>query len=199
MTLSTERTRTLDESRACLAGNAASDLFPPDRDAASALMGRTPVQFRRHFGQLPGPAIDRILWRECHLFGGELYLRLSETASGHIYNLRAPRAYRQARTTFSATRAVSSEIGQRRKIRPEGQSGFVRFDTFRGGGRNGEKGAYDIDVVDEVTQFQEFAAVPRITGYFMVPVFEALVGAFPFRVLGFHADNGSDTPTIVAR
>ena len=47
-------------------------------------------------------------------------------------------------------------------------------------------------MVDEVTQFQQLAAVPRITEHFMVPVLEALAGAFPFRVLGFHADNGSE-------
>ena len=56
----------------------------------------------------------------------------------------------------------------------------------------GEKGAYVINMVDEVTQFQQLAAVPRITEHFMVPVLEALAGAFPFRVLGFHADNGSE-------
>ena len=56
----------------------------------------------------------------------------------------------------------------------------------------GEKGVYVINMVDEVTQFQQLAAVPRITEHFMVPVLEALVGAFPFRVLGFHADNGSE-------
>ena len=49
-----------------------------------------------------------------------------------------------------------------------------------------------INMVDEVTQFQQLAAVPRITEHFMVPVLAALAGAFPFRVLGFHADNGSE-------
>ncbi len=47
-------------------------------------------------------------------------------------------------------------------------------------------------MVDEVTQYQQLVAVPRITEYFLVPVLEALVTAFPFRVLGFHADNGSE-------
>ena len=47
-------------------------------------------------------------------------------------------------------------------------------------------------MVDEVAQFQQVAAVPRITEHYMVPVLEALVSAFPFRVLAFHADNGSE-------
>ena len=67
-----------------------------------------------------------------------------------------------------------------------------RVDTVHSGDRDGEKGAYVINMVDEVTQYQQLAAVPRITEHFMVPVLEALVGAFPFRVLGFHADNGSE-------
>ena len=47
-------------------------------------------------------------------------------------------------------------------------------------------------MVDEVTQYQQLAAVPQVSEHFMVPVLEALVGAFPFRVLGFHAVNGSE-------
>ena len=53
-------------------------------------------------------------------------------------------------------------------------------------------GVYVINMVDEVTQFQQLAVVPRITEHFMVPVLAALAGAFPFRILGFHADNGSE-------
>ena len=49
-----------------------------------------------------------------------------------------------------------------------------------------------INMVDEVTQFQQLAAVPRITEYFLVPVLGALITAFPFRVLAFHADNGTE-------
>ena len=47
-------------------------------------------------------------------------------------------------------------------------------------------------MVDEVTQYQQLASVRRITEQYMVPVLEALVCAFPFRVLGFHSDNGSE-------
>ena len=49
-----------------------------------------------------------------------------------------------------------------------------------------------INMIDEVTQFQRLAGVPQITEHYMVPVLEALVGAFPFRPLAFHADNGSE-------
>ena len=144
------------------------------------------------FGQPSGPAIKRILWRQYHVFGDERFKRLARISNGHIYNLRGRRAYRSARTTFRATRGAISSIGKRRRPRPEGRPGFVRVDTVHSGDLGGEKGAYVINMVDEVTQFQQLAAVPRITEHFMVPVLAALAGAFPFRILGFHADNGSE-------
>ncbi len=144
------------------------------------------------FGQLSGPATKRILWRMYHVFGDKRFERLAEISNGHIYNLRARRTYRTARTTFRTTRSAPSPIGQRRRPRPEGRPGFVRVDTVHSGDRDGEKGAYIINMVDEVTQFQQLAAVLRFTEQFMVPVLKALVGALPFRVRGFHADNGSE-------
>ncbi len=73
-----------------------------------------------------------------------------------------------------------------------GRPGFLRVDTVHQSDKGGEKGIYIINVVDEVTQFQHLAAVPRITEHFLNPVLEALITAFPFTVLGFHADNGSE-------
>lgn len=144
------------------------------------------------FGQLSGPATKRILWRMFHIFGDKRFERLAEISNGHIYNLRARRTYLRARTTFRKTRGAASPIGQRRRPRPEGCPGFVRVDTVHSGDRDGEKGAYVINMVDEVTQYQQLASVRRITEQFMVPVLEALVGAFPFRVQAFHSDNGSE-------
>ena len=143
-------------------------------------------------GQPSGPAMKRILWRMCHVFGDGRFERLAGISNGHIYNLRARRAYRRARTTFRTTRGAPSSIGRRRRPRPEGRPGFVRVDTVHSGDREGEKGAYVINMVDEVTQYQQLASVRRITEQFMVPVLGGLLDAFPFRVLGFHSDNGSE-------
>ena len=140
------------------------------------------------FGQLSGPATKEILRRQHEVFGDERFARLAGISNGHIYNLRS----RRARTTVRGTRAAPSSIGVRRKPRPQGRPGFLRVDTVHSGDRDGEKGVFVINMVDEVTQYQQLAAVPRITEYFLVPVLEALVTAFPFRVLGFHADNGSE-------
>ena len=169
-------------------------LRPPARPFATVYTTADAVllaEVDEAFGQLSGPATKRILWRQYHVFGDERFERLAGISNGHIYNLRGRRAYRSARTTFRATRGAISSIGKRRRPRPEGRPGFVRVDTVHSGDLGGEKGVYVI-MVDEVTQFQQLAVVPRITEHFMVPVLVALVGALPFRVLGFHADNGSE-------
>ena len=170
-------------------------LRPPARPFATVYTTADAVllaEVDEAFGQLSGPATKRILWRQYHVFGDERFERLTRISNGHIYNLRGRRAYRSARTTFRATRGAISSIGKRRRPRPEGRPGFVRVDTVHSGDLGGEKGVYVINMVDEVTQFQQLAVVPRITEHFMVPVLVALVGALPFRVLGFHADNGSE-------
>ena len=77
-----------------------------------------------------------------HVFGDKRFERLAGISNGHIYNLRARRACRRARTTVRTTRSAPSPIGQRRRPRPEGRPGFVRVDTVHSGDRDGEQGAY---------------------------------------------------------
>ena len=43
-----------------------------------------------------------------------------------------------------------------------------------------------------VTQFEYVGAVEAISERFLVPVLEGLLDLFPFAILGFHADNGSE-------
>ena len=144
------------------------------------------------FGQLSGPATKVVLWRMYHVFGDRRFKRLAGISNGHIYNLRKGRAYRTGRLTLRETRPTPVGFGVRRKPRPDGRPGFLRVDTVHLGDLGGRKGAYVINVVDEVTQFQHLGAVPRITQHFMVPVLKDLISAFPFIVQAFHADNGSE-------
>ena len=144
------------------------------------------------FGQLSGPATKVVLWRMYHVYGDRRFKRLVGISNGHIYNLRKSRAYRTGRLTLRETRSTPVGFGVRRKPRPDGRPGFLRVDTVHLGDLGGRKGAYVINVVDEVTQFQHLGAVPRITQHFMVPVLKDLISAFPFTVKAFHADNGSE-------
>ena len=54
------------------------------------------------------------------------------------------------------------------------------------------KGLYHINMVDEVTQYEFVGTAERIAESFLLPVLEGLPGAFPFRIRGFHSDNGSE-------
>ena len=46
--------------------------------------------------------------------------------------------------------------------------------------------------MDEVTQYQVVITLEPISEEFMLPALTALLAAFPFKVRGFHADNGSE-------
>ncbi len=56
----------------------------------------------------------------------------------------------------------------------------------------GAKGVYHINAVDAVTQWQVVGCVGRINEQFVLPVLEAMLYQFPFRIMGFHSDNGSE-------
>ncbi|MHB2008910.1 MAG: integrase catalytic domain-containing protein, partial [Acidobacteriaceae bacterium] len=49
-----------------------------------------------------------------------------------------------------------------------------------------------INAVDEVTQWQVAGSTPRISEAYLEPVLEHMLRQFPFRILGFHSDNGSE-------
>ena len=78
------------------------------------------------------------------------------------------------------------------KPRPDGQPGFLRVDTVHQGDRDGAKGVYYVNTVDEVTRYEHIGCVAAISERFLVPVLETLLSAYPFAIQGFHADNGSE-------
>ncbi len=51
---------------------------------------------------------------------------------------------------------------------------------------------YHVNLVDEVLQWEHVATVRAISERCLVPVLEELIKSCPFKVLGFHADNGSE-------
>jgi transposase InsO family protein len=87
---------------------------------------------------------------------------------------------------------VQVAIGERRKPQPDGQPGYLRVDTVHQGDRDGIKGVYHINAVDEVTQWQVVGAVAAITQMHLEPVLRAILAQFPFPIRGFHSDNGSE-------
>ena len=111
---------------------------------------------------------------------------------GHIYNLRKSDPYKRKRWLYDKTKSKSSSIGEGRKPDPNGKPGYIRIDTVHQGDLDGEKGVYHINAVDEVTQFEVVCAVEKISEQYLIPVLEQLLNTFPFVILGFHSDNGSE-------
>jgi transposase InsO family protein len=141
---------------------------------------------------LSGPATQKILHREFHDYGDERYRRLAGISAPHIYNLRKSRGYRERKMTFQKTRPVKVTIGERRRPDPQGRPGFLRVDTVHQGDLEGIKGVYHINAVDEVTQWQVVGATAHISEAWLIPVLEAMLRQFPFQIIGFHSDNGSE-------
>lgn len=141
---------------------------------------------------LSGPATRRILEREVELYGRQQYARLAGISVAHLYNLRGTQRYRERRLHFVKTRPTTVAIGERRKPEPRGQPGFLRLDTVHQGDTPEAKGVYHINAVDEVTQWQIAASTPRISELYLEPLLMAMLRQFPFRIRGFHTDNGSE-------
>ena len=143
-------------------------------------------------GNLSGPATRRILEREYEEYGQAAYQRLSQISVAQIYRLRNSTAYRKRNTSYQPTRPTVIRIGERRKPQPDKRPGYLRIDTVHQGDHDGVKGIYHINAVDEVTQWEVIAATPQISEYWLIPVLEAMLTQFPFKIRGFHSDNGSE-------
>lgn len=118
--------------------------------------------------------------------------RLAGISVAHLYNLHRQRRYRERRLSYSKTRPTTVTIGERRRPDPQGRPGHIRVDTVHQGDQGSAKGVYHINAVDEVTQWQIVAATERISEAWLEPVLIALLRQFPFRIRGFHSDNGSE-------
>jgi transposase InsO family protein len=141
---------------------------------------------------LSGPATQKILYREFHDFGDPRWERLARLSVAQLYRLRQSRTYRQKHIAYQPTRPTQVAIGERRVPRPEGRPGYLRIDTVHQGDRDGVKGVYHINAVDEVTQWEVVGATAQISEAWLLPVLETMLAQFPFKIRGFHSDNGSE-------
>jgi transposase InsO family protein len=149
---------------------------------------------------LSGPATRRILEREYRLYGKPEFARLATLSVSHLYNLRQQPRYRERRLCYTRTRPTPVAIGERRCPDPRGQPGYLRVDTVHQGDAPAGQGVYHINAVDQITQWEIVAATERISEAWLEPVLEAMLRQFPFRIRGFHSDNGSEfINRVVAR
>lgn len=141
---------------------------------------------------LSGPAVRHLLKREFEVYENQDFQRLAGISPSHIYNLRKSAAYRNLRVRVEHTQARKVSIGERRRPDPKGQPGYLRVDTVHQGHHDGQAGLYHINAVDTVTQWQVVGCVATICERDLIPVLEAMLHQFPFRIRGFHCDNGSE-------
>lgn len=144
-------------------------------------------------GRLSGPATKRILEREYLIFGKLEYEKIYHISVPHIYNVRNnSRQYKSNILFISHTQAVNRNIGERRKPHPEGKPGYLRVDSVHQGDLDKQKGVYYINMVDEITQWEIIGCVEGISEEFLMPLLIELLARFPFVILNFHSDNGSE-------
>jgi transposase InsO family protein len=147
----------------------------------------------RAMDTVSGPATACVLRRQRDVFGDARFERLGSISVGHLYNLRNSAPYRAERVILTKTRPTQAvTIGVRKAPAPDGRAGFIRIDSVHQGDLDGAKGLYHINAVDCVTQWQVVATVQNISEAYLLPVIEQMLEQFPFVILGFHADNGSE-------
>ena len=139
-----------------------------------------------------GPAVRHLLKREFEEFGNKKFERLAGISPSHIYNLRKSVDYTKIRVRVQHTQARKVSIGERRQPEPKGKPGYLRVDTVHQGTHDGNAGLFHINAVDTVTQWEVIGCVETICERHLIPVLEAMLHQFPFKIIGFHCDNGSE-------
>jgi len=143
-------------------------------------------------GTLSGLATKKLMERAYGVFADARYERLAVISVAHLYNLRKHSGYQRHRQVWTKTRPTPIAIGERRAPSPNNRPGYLRVDSVHQGDQDGVKGLYHINAVDCVTQYEGVATCERISEAFLIPVLAALLASFPFVILGFHVDNGSE-------
>jgi hypothetical protein len=139
-----------------------------------------------------GRAMKKTLKDMRETYADARFERLADISVSHIYRLRGTKIYQSHTLHHSKTNPVTTPIGTRKKPEPFGRPGFIRVDSVHQGDQDKEKGVYHINLVDEVTQWEVASAVEAISEHFLLPALEAAFEQFPFIILNFHSDNGSE-------
>lgn len=144
------------------------------------------------YQRMSGDSMRKIFRDEFGLYGKKEYERLAKISHGHFYRLRDSDTYKETALTVGRTISVNRAIGIRKKPDPQGKPGYIRADTVHQGDFEGVKGVYHVNLVDEVTQWEILFCVESITEDSMAYVLEQALKLFPFKIVGFHSDNGGE-------
>jgi len=100
-----------------------------------------------------GTTVKALCQRMSQYYEDIRFARLCNISPSHIYNLRKTHIYQRCRRKFTKTKGTPINIGERCKPQPNGKPGFLRVDSVHQGDKDGKKGVYHINAVDEVTQW----------------------------------------------
>jgi transposase InsO family protein len=140
-----------------------------------------------------GASLKKTLKRMAREYGKDEYLNISHISVSHIYNLKKKVSYLRGFASYQKTnKGKAKAIGQRCKPKPEGKPGYLRVDTIHQGDRERQKGVYHINTVDELTQWEVIGAAEKISDEYLLPLLEKIIASYPYQIINFHADNGSE-------
>lgn len=153
-----------------------------------ALLAKVVNAYRGQNGQ----AIKKVLRDMCLIYGDVRFERLARLSTSHFYNLKRREVYKTHSLTYTKTNPVATPIGLRTKPDPLGKPGYLRVDSVHQGDLDKQKGVYYIHFVDEVTQWDIVVPVEKISEYFLHQALKEAFTQFPFGIINFHSDNGSE-------
>jgi hypothetical protein len=139
-----------------------------------------------------GHALKKVL-REMYTIHQDIrFERLCNISVSHIYNLKKTNIYVSNTLEYTKTQATKVSIGERRKPDHGDKPGSLRVDSVHQGDLDKQKGVYHINIIDEYTQWEYVGCVSQISEYHLEPLLHELILLFPFKVINFHSDNGSE-------
>jgi len=144
------------------------------------------------YSQQNAKALRKVCNDMYHVYEDVRFERLQRISASHIYNLKKTPTYQNETLEYTKTKPTAVDIGVRKKPFPNGRPGFLRVDSVHQGDLDKEKGVYHINLVDEITQDEIVVCVAGISEEFLKPALEEALSSFPFNILNFHSDNGSE-------
>ena len=139
-----------------------------------------------------GKALKEVCRAMYHTYDDLRFERLSKISVSRLYDLKKTNVFISRAGVYTKTRPVMIPIGERKKPFPEGKPGYIRVDSVHQGDLDKEKGVYHVNLVDEVTQWEVAVCVEGIAEQFLLPALTLALDVFPFRIINFHSDNGSE-------
>lgn len=139
-----------------------------------------------------GKALKEVCRAMYHTYDDLRFERLAKISVSRLYDLKKTQVFVSRAGIYTKTRPTAIPIGERKKPFPEGKPGYIRVDSVHQGDWDKEKGVYHINLVDEVTQWEVAVCVEGISEQFLLPALTEALARFPFHIINFHSDNGSE-------